>query len=51
VLGLLPLAIGIGQGAEVGAPLALTIMGGLAFATVLTLIVIPVVYATLDRSA
>jgi HAE1 family hydrophobic/amphiphilic exporter-1 len=51
VLGLLPLAIGIGQGAEVGAPLALTIMGGLAFATVLTLIVIPVVYATLDHSA
>ncbi len=51
VLGLLPLAAGLGQGGEVGQPLALTIMGGLAFATVLTLVVIPVVYATLDRSA
>lgn len=50
VLGLLPLAVGMGQGGEVGQPLALTIMGGLAFATVLTLVVIPVVYATLDRS-
>jgi HAE1 family hydrophobic/amphiphilic exporter-1 len=51
VLGLLPMALAIGQGSEVGQPLALTIMGGLSFATVLTLIVIPVVYSTLDRSA
>lgn len=50
VLGLLPLALAIGEGSEVGQPLALTIMGGLSFATVLTLIVIPVVYATLDRT-
>ncbi|HEY2953764.1 MAG TPA: efflux RND transporter permease subunit [Candidatus Eisenbacteria bacterium] len=50
VLGLLPMALGIGEGSEVGAPLALTIMGGLSFATVLTLVVIPVVYATLDRT-
>ena len=50
VLGLLPMSLGIGQGSEVGAPLALTIMGGLSFATMLTLIVIPVVYATLDRT-
>jgi HAE1 family hydrophobic/amphiphilic exporter-1 len=49
VLGLLPMSLGIGEGSEVGAPLALTIMGGLSFATVLTLFVIPVVYATLDR--
>jgi HAE1 family hydrophobic/amphiphilic exporter-1 len=51
VLGLLPMSLGIGEGSEVGAPLAMTIMGGLSFATVLTLIVIPVVYATLDRTA
>jgi HAE1 family hydrophobic/amphiphilic exporter-1 len=50
VLGLLPMAFAIGEGSEVGQPLALTIMGGLSFATVLTLIVIPVVYATLDRT-
>jgi HAE1 family hydrophobic/amphiphilic exporter-1 len=50
VLGLLPMSLGIGEGSEVGAPLALTIMGGLSFATILTLVVIPVVYATLDRT-
>ena len=49
VLGLLPMSLGIGEGSEVGAPLAMTIMGGLSFATLLTLVVIPVVYATLDR--
>lgn len=49
VLGLLPMALGIGSGAEVRAPLALTLIGGLTSATVLTLIVLPVVYATLDR--
>ncbi|MDD3643319.1 MAG: efflux RND transporter permease subunit [Candidatus Krumholzibacteria bacterium] len=50
VLGLLPLAIGIGEGAEVRAPMAITVIGGLLVSTMLTLIVIPVVYATLDRA-
>jgi HAE1 family hydrophobic/amphiphilic exporter-1 len=50
VLGLLPMATGLGEGAEVRAPLALTLIGGLACATLLTLVVIPVVYATLDRT-
>jgi hydrophobic/amphiphilic exporter-1 (mainly G- bacteria), HAE1 family len=50
VLGLLPMAIGIGEGAELRAPLAITLMGGLVFSTALTLVVIPVVYAALDRS-
>jgi HAE1 family hydrophobic/amphiphilic exporter-1 len=48
-LGLLPLAIGIGEGAEVRAPMAITVIGGLIVSTMLTLIVIPVVYALLDR--
>jgi HAE1 family hydrophobic/amphiphilic exporter-1 len=50
VLGLMPLAIGVGEGAELRAPLAITLMGGLLISTVLTLVVIPVVYATVDRS-
>jgi hydrophobic/amphiphilic exporter-1 (mainly G- bacteria), HAE1 family len=50
VLGLLPMAIGIGSGADLRAPLALTLIGGLSLATMLTLVVLPVVYATLDRS-
>jgi HAE1 family hydrophobic/amphiphilic exporter-1 len=49
VLGLLPMSLGIGEGAEMRAPLALTLMGGLTSATVLTLIVLPAVYAVLDR--
>ena len=49
VLGLLPMALGFGEGAEVRAPLALTLIGGLTTGTVLTLFVLPVVYATLDR--
>jgi HAE1 family hydrophobic/amphiphilic exporter-1 len=51
VLGLLPMAMGFGPGAEMRAPLALTLIGGLTSATVLTLVVLPVVYATLDRKA
>jgi HAE1 family hydrophobic/amphiphilic exporter-1 len=50
VLGLLPMAIGIGEGVEVRAPLAITLIGGLVVSTLLTLVVIPVVYITFDRS-
>jgi HAE1 family hydrophobic/amphiphilic exporter-1 len=49
VLGLLPMALGLGEGAELRAPLAVTVIGGLTVATMLTLIVIPVVYSLLDR--
>jgi HAE1 family hydrophobic/amphiphilic exporter-1 len=49
VLGLVPMALGFGEGAEMRAPLALTLIGGLASGTVLTLVVLPIVYATLDR--
>ena len=48
-LGLLPLAIGIGEGAEVRAPMAITVIGGLTVSTALTLIVIPVMYSVMDR--
>jgi len=49
LFGFLPLAIGLGAGSEVRAPMAITVMGGLAVSTLLTLIVIPVVYDLLDR--
>ncbi len=48
-LGLLPLALGVGEGAEVRAPMAITVIGGLTVSTLLTLIVIPVVYDLFDR--
>lgn len=49
VLGLLPMSLGFGEGAEIRAPMAITVMSGLLFSTLLTLIVIPVVYETVDR--
>src|SRR5690606_857308 len=49
VLGLLPMAIGFGEGAEVRTPMAITVIGGLLTSTILTLVVIPVVYSLLDR--
>jgi HAE1 family hydrophobic/amphiphilic exporter-1 len=48
VLGLLPMALGIGRGADLRAPLAIAVIGGLMVATLLTLIVVPVVYATVE---
>lgn len=48
-LGLLPMAIGIGEGSEVRTPMAITVIGGLLVSTLLTLVVIPVVYSLLDR--
>ncbi len=47
VLGLLPLSLGLGAGSEIQQPLALTVIGGLSSSTVLTLVVIPVVYSLL----
>ena len=49
ILGLLPLALGIGAGAEMQKPLAVAVVGGLAFSTFLTLLVGPVLYAALFR--
>ena len=44
VLGLLPMALGIGRGADLRAPLAIAVIGGLITATALTLIIVPVAY-------
>jgi HAE1 family hydrophobic/amphiphilic exporter-1 len=48
-LGLLPMAMGFGEGSEVRTPMAITVIGGLLVSTLLTLLVIPVVYSLLDR--
>ncbi|NMH63608.1 efflux RND transporter permease subunit [Shewanella salipaludis] len=48
-LGLLPMALGLGDGAEVRAPMAITVIFGLSFSTLLTLVVLPVLYALFDR--
>lgn len=49
ILGLLPMALGLGDGAEIRQPMAVTVIGGVAVASVFTLLVIPVAYSLLDR--
>ena len=51
LFGFLPLAIATGEGAEVRSPMAITVIGGLLVSTLLTLVVIPVVYDLLDKRA
>jgi multidrug efflux pump len=49
VLGAVPLAIGIGQGASLRQPLGITVMGGLILSQIFTLFTTPVIYVSIDR--
>ncbi|WP_420935869.1 efflux RND transporter permease subunit [Alteromonas sp. A081] len=49
VLGLLPMAFGLGEGAEIRTPMAVTVIFGLLFASLLTLILLPVLYSLFDN--
>jgi HAE1 family hydrophobic/amphiphilic exporter-1 len=50
VLGLTPMALGLGEGSELRTPLAITVIGGLVVATLLTLVVIPCLYRVFSRA-
>ena len=49
ILGMLPMALSTSQGAEMRAPMAITVVGGLIATTLLTLFVIPIIYSLFDR--
>jgi HAE1 family hydrophobic/amphiphilic exporter-1 len=49
ILAMVPLAMGLGESGENWAPMARSVIGGLFFGTLLTLIVVPVIYASLDK--
>jgi HAE1 family hydrophobic/amphiphilic exporter-1 len=49
ILSMIPLALGIGDGGEMFAPLAVAIIGGLGVSTIITLVLIPVIYAIFDQ--
>ncbi|WP_099364523.1 efflux RND transporter permease subunit [Fredinandcohnia onubensis] len=49
ILGLLPLAFGIGEGSEINQPMGITVIGGLISSTLLTLFIIPIVYSLFDK--
>jgi HAE1 family hydrophobic/amphiphilic exporter-1 len=48
IFGMLPLALALGAGAEMRAPMARAVIGGLVTSTFLTLLVVPVMYSVLD---
>jgi multidrug efflux pump subunit AcrB len=50
IIGMVPLALGLGEGGEQNAPLGRAVIGGLLFATVATLFFVPVVFTLLHRS-
>ena len=49
IIGMLPMALGMGEGGEQNAPLGRAVIGGLVLATVTTLGFVPIVYAALRR--
>ena len=49
ILGLLPMSLGIGEGAEIQAPLARVVIGGLAASTLVTLVLVPTVYTLFEE--
>jgi multidrug efflux pump subunit AcrB len=50
MLGMVPMALGVGEGGEQNAPLARAVIGGLLFATFATLIFVPTMYRLLRRA-
>ena len=49
IIGMLPMALGIGEGGEQNAPLGRAVIGGLVLATVTTLLIVPLVYSLLRK--
>ncbi len=49
ILGMLPMALSVGEGSEMWAPMGITVIGGLTVSTVITLVIVPVLYALMAR--
>ena len=49
ILGMFPMALGLGEGSEIWAPMGITIIGGMVFSTIVTLVLVPVLYAVFAR--
>ena len=51
ILGMMPLALSKGSGSELWSPMGIAVIGGLAFSTLVTLVLVPVVYAIFVRKS
>jgi len=49
ILGMLPLALSVGEGSEIWRPMGITVIGGLIFSTIVTMVLVPVMYGILAR--
>lgn len=50
ILGMLPLALSTGEGSETWRPMGVAVIGGLVFSTIITMVIVPVIYAAMDKS-
>ena len=50
ILGMVPMALSTGEGSETWRPMGIAVIGGMVFSTIITMIIVPAVYAAMDRS-
>lgn len=50
ILGMVPMALSTGEGSETWRPMGIAVIGGMVFSTIITMIIVPAIYASMDRS-
>lgn len=50
ILGMVPMALSVGEGSETWRPMGIAVIGGMIFSTIITMIIVPAVYAAMDKS-
>lgn len=50
ILGMVPMALSVGEGSETWRPMGIAVIGGMVFSTIITMIIVPAVYAAMDKS-
>ena len=50
ILGMVPMALSVGEGSETWRPMGIAVIGGMIFSTIITMVIVPAVYAAMDKS-